>query len=146
MTTELHKLTMSVHRVVKAFQGSYKITDLSAEITGISDTFNKVIHQKLAGIDSKSLVNLIINKAKIVSLVLNDLQTTFNQAKAKGDKQTTWTDLTKLKKDLLNLKQLSTQFSPDILKEILPTIKAMKTKIDQASQQVDKYLLDVRSW
>ena len=146
MPTELHKLSMSVARVVKAFRGSYKLKDLSDEIDNIKDTFNKIIHEKLAATDPKALIDLIINKAKIVQLVLNDLTTSFNQEKAKGNKDATWTDLTKLKKDIDTLKQLSLQFPPDILKRVLPTMNAMRTRLDAATKQVNDYMVEVRSW
>jgi hypothetical protein len=146
MPTELHKLTMSVSRVVKAFQSSYKLKDLSDEIDGIKDTFDKIIHEKLAGIDPKSLVSLIINKAKIVQLVLNDLTTSFNQSKAKGDKNATWADLTKLKKNIIDLRHLSSQLPKDIQTKAQAALNNMRAKLDDAFSTVDKYLLEVRSW
>jgi len=146
MPTELHKLTLSVARVIKAFKSSTKLKDLSDEIDGIKDTFDKIIHEKMAGIDPKALVDLIINKAKIVQLVLNDLQTSFNQERAKGNKASTLADLSSLSRNIDALKLLSVKFHPDILKKVLPVMNNMRAKLNAAQQQVNQYLLEVKKW
>jgi len=144
--TELQKLNRSMQRVIKAFKGIYRLKDILDSVLELKDTFNKTISGKFAGIDVKDHVLHLVSKIKSVQFDLNDLPIVMKYERGARDKNSTLIELTTLKSELLEIKELSLSLPVEINRKSGGLFVLLRTRIDSVVKDVQKYINEVRAW